>query len=392
LFQKGSEGEQVSTESETDASELKGMRFRCLEGCGLCCLCQPEVLPWEIKSLKAPENGHLSIVRSSIDPSRKAIAMKGRGGACTMLEGRKCTIYERRPHFCRQFPVHLHLMSRAQFTADMSCRGIWEANADGEGEGLLPFALNENCRYPRQEEEAEREEAARIYREFRENAVQQDIWMEMRDMRREVALMIERGYFSDTGSLGGLLNACDAASESGQDILALYGMFPPDRQRALASMNEIGGELLGIEDAEDMPVYVDRKLNWNVFSGSIDSITRFTLLEDGGRKKEAAFGIDTGRIGISTSGREMLDFYAKVLNMRDIFMGFIYYLTDDADYTEKIINTYVQNLAYVQIDLIFRSALTNPDSLNNMGRNEIRDGIVFLDMDMQDAPTIGSII
>ena len=32
---------------EVDYSDVAGRRVECLSGCGMCCLCQPEVLPEE---------------------------------------------------------------------------------------------------------------------------------------------------------------------------------------------------------------------------------------------------------------------------------------------------------------------------------------------------------
>ena len=113
----------MSPEDQVDLSELEGRNFTCTDGCGLCCLCQPELLPNEEKLFRSkfPE-----MVVLKNEPHRHyAMAMKKGMGSCAFLNDRRCKVYNERPHFCREFPFHIHVGMRAQVQLDLSCRGAW---------------------------------------------------------------------------------------------------------------------------------------------------------------------------------------------------------------------------------------------------------------------------
>lgn len=382
---------------EIDTSELKGKRFRCIEGCGLCCLCQPELLPPELKTFKADSTLSKSVVRSRFEPSKRSIAMVKNGGPCTLLKERKCTIYTLRPHFCRQFPVHSHLMWRIQLTPDYSCRGIWRDAWGAETEGLVDlekFGLDEIGTYGNQRLEREVSESREVFDDFRRTAMDSGAWVEVEALRAQVSSLIDEGYFSSLNGLGAVLRAVEGVRENGLDFHSTLRAVNSGSalQASRDAMKELSEEVLTIGDIEDSPIYVDSSLNWNFYALESGRVWKKRLRDSGGADAVEAVEIEHESISIGPSGASSLAKYAHVTNSRDTFLGFVYYLVDDAEYETAILPTYLENMAMTQLDLIFRSALVQPGSSKSLEETQVAEGIVYIDMDMHDAPTIGSVI
>jgi Fe-S-cluster containining protein len=388
---------QLNDRMEIDTEELKGKVFRCIEGCALCCLCQPELLPSEAVQFLSIDRLKGSVTRSSIDPSRRAIAMFGSGGPCKLLRERKCTAYSLRPHFCRIFPVHTHLMWRIQLTADLSCRGVWREDwkeKKGEYEDLESYGLRELHTYAREKLESELRESAEVYSEFRENCIDAGIWMEPSGLRENASRLISQGYLSSLSGIGKILSAVDTCRNSDLDFrtsLSLAGGTGAEASVSSA-LEELADEMLSIDSVADRPVFIDRELNWLVFGYDSGHIAKFRLGDKGGISRIGTSDISLKTISVGPSGARSLSEFAGLTNRRDVFLGFVYYIVDDAGYEDSVENIYFENLAMTQLDLLFRSSLVNPSAGRSLEAEQISDGIVFIDMDMHDAPTIGSVI
>ncbi|MDR1954854.1 MAG: YkgJ family cysteine cluster protein, partial [Candidatus Methanoplasma sp.] len=59
---------------EIDYSEVRGRKAECIDGCGLCCLCQPEVLAEERRFFE--KNFPKDLVRSKGPEPYPALALK----------------------------------------------------------------------------------------------------------------------------------------------------------------------------------------------------------------------------------------------------------------------------------------------------------------------------
>ena len=119
---------------EIDYSEVAGRLVECPPECGMCCLCQPEVLPDERPFFR--KNHPSALVRSRGPEPYTALALKKGRGSCVFLNGRRCSVYQHRPTYCRQFPYHLYASDRLQVELDLSCRGAWT----GKGASALDEA------------------------------------------------------------------------------------------------------------------------------------------------------------------------------------------------------------------------------------------------------------
>jgi len=383
------EGRLNSQMYEIDTSELRGRYFRCIEGCGFCCLCQPELMREEVSAFRGTPI-ELFIVNSPIQRGRKALKMRSNGGACSMLRNRKCTIYEKRPHFCRQFPVRTHLMNRIQLTADLSCRGVWLK----DGEDLESYGLNELHRLPEQYVQREFEEARYVFEEFRQNALEEGVWFETDILRRDAQYLIENSYFDSIPGMGRVIRAAEISRERGIGFMEAIRTVGAQegRRAALDMMRELLGELTEEKPLNEYPVFVDKDLNWKIYTMHDGMIEEKILKETGGTIGGTDFRFDTEAIEIEDDGIATMREYASLLNRRDAFLGFVYYLTDDAEYEYSMYETYMENIAVLMLDLAMRSALVQRGKVQKLSSEHIEEGIVFLDMDVHDAPTIGAVI
>ena len=110
-----------------DTSLLRGLRYSCLPGCGLCCFAEPLVAPTEKEGLLRliPEaeffaRGGFEFVRS-----------RPNGGACQLLAEHRCTAHSARPEPCREYPLTGYVGTRIQVVAALTCPGIDLTFLDG---------------------------------------------------------------------------------------------------------------------------------------------------------------------------------------------------------------------------------------------------------------------
>ena len=72
---------------EVDYSEVTGRKVDCPSECGMCCLCQPEVLPEERAFFRKNYPEHL--VKIDAKPPYFALALKKGHGSCVFLQNRR---------------------------------------------------------------------------------------------------------------------------------------------------------------------------------------------------------------------------------------------------------------------------------------------------------------
>ncbi|MCI4372375.1 MAG: YkgJ family cysteine cluster protein [Thermoplasmata archaeon] len=110
----------IGNEPEVDTALLRGFRYGCRPGCGLCCFAQPRADPEERRELlrivptaEFVGSGGVSYLRAHAD-----------GGACGLLEDLRCSAHGVRPHPCQEFPIHVHVGTRLQASLVLSCPGV----------------------------------------------------------------------------------------------------------------------------------------------------------------------------------------------------------------------------------------------------------------------------
>ncbi len=371
---------------EVDASELAGYSFSCLEGCAMCCLCQPELSLAELERFR--KNGLVvgltkQHIQGYYTDRPTAIKLQGGNGACHFLRNRRCVAYDIRPAFCRQFPVHIHALHRLQLNANLSCRGIVRGGKSLEefGKAVLgdadPRSIAEAMAEAGNSLAAYRKEAGDGYRTPDE----------LRAYGHAVLPALR-----SPGGIGKLLAFAD--SESGKvpakDVAAAVdsAMHPGDLEETALAGNM---EQLDLENPAWQPVYVDEKLRWLTYRAAGDSIEVQELAEDG--SLAPTMEIPAGEVGLPLPDRGALGVfgeYSGLLNSRDAFLGYAYWLCREAGYEHDLATTYLGAMATTMLDLWWRSCLVG----RILGREKLdetlaREGVRAFDMDCLDMPTIG---
>ncbi len=365
-----------------DMSELEGRTFTCDPSCGLCCLCQPEVLPSEVGWFKS---NHPSRLVTKERPHRHhALALKNGQGPCAFLDpSRRCEVYPHRPHYCRQFPFHLYVGRRVQIELDLSCRGVWYGGTED--------ALVEGGRMVQDNLEVLRRtlaESRAVYREFEANCVDAGVYRPEEALRREVASKVDR--FADLPYLAQVL---DLSAEEDEMSLPDGPLPALDAGELESSVREMGMESLAAEDMFSAPVYCDPKGRWNLFLVQDDRL-RWAFLNDDGSLTTAG-EVDPAKVKLLTpqgEGREVFLSYLRTLNRRDSLMGYADYLVDDYGYEDYLANTYYGVVATSALDLLWRASLIAYLRGGRLDRGGMIEGIIAYDMDRLDAPTIGAFI
>jgi len=366
-----------------DYSELTGKKVHCPPECGMCCLCQPEILPEEYGFFKTKHPG--SIVKKREPHEHFAIALKKGRGSCVFLDkDRRCSVYGNRPTYCRQFPFHFHVSDRIKAELDLSCRGVWYnkgVDAISEAETLaerstdrLKIALKE---------------ATGVYREFFGLCREAGVFTDRSVLRSSVYGNIDN--FTDTAFIAEVMNASlDEPSVSLADIV-------PNAKTDMDELNEAAREAalssMQSEDPFSVPVYCDGQWNWNLFMAGRRGI-EWSILDDNGdlHVKGSADPDEIVLLQTDDGAKKVLRDYIAVLNGRDSFMGNAYHTMDSLNYEDDMTNVYYGSLSVSVIDLMWRSAMLDRFMGTGSGENGMREAIIFYDMDRLDAPTIGAFV
>lgn len=377
---------------EPDLSELDGLTYACVDGCALCCLCQPELLPDEERRFREDLALSRGIADRHISPDVEgaAIRLQGDHGACHFLRGRRCSIYDLRPHYCRAFPLSMFAGWRIQVNANLSCRGMGLPGEDLRTAGEALLAQHGEARLWE-----ELGEARKVFDEFSSNTREAKVAQSVPSLRAAAdALMVE---FTDEIGLSRVLTYAESGStrqnSPPQDIARRARGSEPE-----ADIHELGvslgTELFDLPDLSYLPVYVDEELTWRIFKLDAEGITGYVLHEDGKTEERSRTAPDdVPLLPMTDSGRKTLEGYLRIVNERDCFVGHAAHLLDLEDYSYNFAQAYIGALGHTAVDLWWRSSfLASLRGATSLDRRDVREGIVFFDMDMLDQPTIGAFL
>ncbi len=368
---------------EVYMTTLSGWRYDCSDRCGLCCLCQPEILPDEAPFFR--RNHSKQIVRKSTPHKHLALALKKGRGSCVLLDGRRCSIYSDRPHFCSMFPFHFHVGERLSVELDLSCRMVWEkGGVPAEEEARRLISLNED----RIKETLK--QSRKVYREFRSNCEAAGVWRGPEELRAQVRSRLDG--FKDLSFLGQVMLMANDDLEA--DLSTIDGrdadynaeeMEEAAREAALVSMES--------EDPVNVPVYCGPDWSWNLYMSSPKGV-EWKVLDDDGDLHHRGFvsAEQVGLLPLTPDGEQELLRYISILNERDSIMGNAYQLVDMYGYADHLSNVYLGMLAVTVVDLLWRASMLSHFHGYSMDAKGIREAIIFYDMDRLDAPTVGAFI
>lgn len=367
---------------EVDYSEVEGRKVDCPEGCGLCCLCQPEVIAEERPFFR--ENYPRNLVKSRGPERYTALALKKGKGSCVFLENRRCRVYDHRTTYCRQFPYHMYVSDRVKVELDLSCRGAWT----GTGNDALAEAREMVERADARISRALRE-SKDVYRRFYSNCEESGVMSDPAAIRASVSANLKN--LTDPGYLSKVMDLSQM-----EPVMTLDGIQrepDPDMGGLEEAARGAAMDSMSTEDILSAPVYCDQGWNWNVFMAKGDTVD-WTVLDDEGdiTLKESADIRGIPLKPLEPAGADMLAYYISVLNGRDSFMGNVFSLMDETGYEDDMVNAYFGCLSTSILDLMWRASMLDHFMGTGMGADGIREAVIFYDMDRLDAPTIGGFV
>ncbi len=377
---------------EIDYSEVDGKSYKCIDGCALCCLCQPELLPSEEDRFRKDPRFADAIADRHISPDVEGAALKLRGahGACYFLADKRCRIYNDRPHYCRSFPINVFVGWRIQLNVNLSCRGI---GLEGENLGVVSRDIIAN--YGERRLSSELDSAKGVFTEFVKNT--RDAWVAQSFSSVRGAGNSLSDELVDELGLSRIL----AYAERGRtkqnappnEIAKIVRRTEPDadlEERALID----GTELFDLPDLSLLPIYIDDKNDWKIFRLVGKEIVGYSLSEDGRTEEfSRTEPSEVELLPITAPGRVAFKNYLAIVNSRDCFLGHAAYLCDMEGYEYNFAQAYLGALANNALDLWWRASfLAKLNGKIELDAHEIREGIIFCDMDLMDLPTIGAFI
>lgn len=368
-----------------DLSELEGRRFICEDPCKLCCLCQPECLPAEVDYFKRNHPSRLVLKK---EPHRHyALALKKGQGSCSFLKNGRCEVYAHRPHFCQQFPFHIHVGTRAQVELDLSCRGVWlDRGEEAMTEGLRLVQSNEA------EIRRTLKESVPVYREFNLNCLDAGLEVDVGKVRSQVSARLDE--LTDLRLIASLLEASVEEDELSIPGLKAKPLLDGATMRDLSqSALDMVTDSLAADELFQAPVYCAPDGSWNLFRVAGQKVEWHVMDTEGDVRKAGERGLRDIRLTQPEGrDRQVLRDYLRVLNNRDSFIGYAFHLIDEYDYEDPWPNVYGGVLSTSILDLLWRTSLIEAFFPGAPDGGRMREGIIFYDMDRLDAPTLGAFI
>jgi len=375
---------------ELDTSELRGKSFQCLDNCAMCCLCQPEL---NEKELRAFEKANLTNwltrehIRGHIAEKPISIKLQGDCGACHFLKNRRCTIYNLRPAFCNQFPVHVHALHRVQLNANLSCRGITEG-----GNSLEQFGKTVLAKISKEVMADALAVVGERLRIFETASSENGVYQIPKRLRSVASSIIPS--LAKTDGIGRLLAFADSEPELGKmtdnDIVNMVLATEP-----CAGLEKMAREdnycQFELDDPAWLPVYVDEKFRWNTFRAHRGKIHWLNLHEDGTLETLSVFEKSDVKLLLPQPGAlRIFAAYAGLLNSRDQFLGSAYQLCADQKMSCGLMTIYLGTLATALLDLWWRASLIGlVYGKTKLDTALAKEAIGAFDMDCLDMPTMG---
>ncbi len=366
---------------ELDLSQVEGRRFKCLDGCELCCLCQPEVMPHEAGFFR--DNYPERLVTVDDAYRHLAIAMREGGGPCSFLKGGRCEIYDNRPRFCRQFPFHLYLGESVQAELDLSCRGVWTDQGDDAIQSVDAI-VRENL-----DELGDMLGQTRSsYSMFWENCRFAGVGCDMEVLRNDLYPMLVEEI-----NMSGLARTLEASADESElgGIERGTPLSSRERSELETAIMESALSSLKSDSPYDAPVYCDPKGRWHLFEVREGEIHWQVMGREGELQYIAL--IDPLEVRISDTGlvdTRAFREYLGILNGRDSFWGQAFYLEDMYGYEDHLSNTCLGTFVSAALDLLWKTTLLGRAFGMEDGEELMREGLIFYDMERLGAPTIGA--
>lgn len=382
-----------------DLSELDGLQFACLPGCGFCCTTSPSVRGADEARLRAVPAGRHVVAR---EDGTLGLALATRrdgkpGTHCACLGAdRGCTIYADRPTPCRLFPLHVHLGRRVQVVAVHGCPGLWPDRRAlvSQASVAMPVAgwaapLVEGL-LAQPEAQREVENARENFREFdrrlRELAWPADAGALGRAFAKATPDWLSPDALANvySGLAGGKLEVRDA-----HELVLSEPLESP-----VDMLEEVALEAFPA-DGMKLPAFVDRSFGWLAYRLKEGAgFERVSFRDDGSaRVAKAADGVEDALLDWSPDARAEGAAYLALLTKRDHLWGAAATLVDRTEYEVEFAAAYARVLADSTALLLLHGGLAAlARGADEVAAQDARDAVAATDMAFLSLPTIGAVL
>ncbi len=347
-------------------TELSGLTFTCLEGCGYCCTFPPEVSGREQGRLRLslkPKPLKLTLA----EDGRTHLALQNKCGACTLLERRACTSYEQRPAHCRYFPFHLHFAEEPEVYVNRTCRGV-ETAAGGNLAAAFQTSVLANVRPD--DLQRHEQEAREAYGTFKRKALRAEAWNDVEEV------------IADVLSAGPAL-----FTRAGVDVLAERANLDDDAD----SLHAVGLEPFGERDVTKRPFYLAPDLRWLTFERDGEAALRVLEMDERGTLTQ------TGRIENVGAWEDPAPFivealvnYLARLTQRRLFVGNVYAIVDNDNYESTVEDATHERFSELVVELTLRARILA--AMGTPADHMAEEVERFYDSTFLDSETIGGFL
>lgn len=363
---------------EFEASEVADLFLDCPPGCAYCCLCPPGLLEGEAGPIldKCGCQGEC-LGKDRIGDAEQAAKVHGQGGACIFLEDLRCSVYDSRPHFCRQYPLQVYSGWRLQLSGVRSCRGLTN-NGKEHGSSLMDMLKNEISALGEDYFLDTLEETRTSFDELKDET---RIYASIEEVQ-EIAFRVA-DTVGDAKAMASLLKIDNGKDEQSKE--ALLDMF----------WSEIGATFSGT-DVLELPVYNTPDHTWRVFKlVSEAEMSRYQLHPSGTMVHQESQPL--GQLGLKVmdrGGSMGLRSYLTLAFRRDIFYGMV--AREALVEGVNMVDVARSVAARTAVDIWWRAGLLKAFADNEtrdlIGKEDAREAMVFMDADLLDSFALGAII
>jgi Fe-S-cluster containining protein len=346
-----------------DFELLAGARFECVPGCGLCCYATPAASSTELGPLIRLDPG-APVLEAA--PGFARIGARPDGGACHFLRESRCRAYSVRPFPCREFPIHVHVGSRAQASLVLTCPGVSLSVLGPDAPEFASPGL-----------EAEREA---VDREVRRVPLIRWVREGLGRERRLASRLKHAAAWTDPTELVAQLSASPP--------------FPTDREFPVESPPSADREGLESLPLVHEPRLAKSPLAWNSADG--DRWELLSIRESGGTASRYGPLDPPHRLPpVGAEGRALLGAYLRYVARRDAFLWSVYADLDDRTGRGGLAGRARESLRELGARVLARAwvlrTITEPDRAP-MGSEDIERGIRACDAEALDRPTLGRVL
>ncbi|MDH7509334.1 MAG: hypothetical protein QHH00_08085 [Methanomassiliicoccales archaeon] len=277
-------------------------------------------------------------------------------------------------------------MDRIQAELDLSCRGVWNEQGDNL-EGVASRLIHEKNEILAKTLKSSR----KIYSEFISECRDAGLWRDPNEIRIQVSHTLER--FVDLKFLARVLELSVEDNELSLSELKDEKLSKSEYGDITTVAMEATLDSISVTKIVDAPVYCDEDGSWNVFITKGSKIDWSRILDDG--SIEHIETIDPKSVELlmpDEKGRNLLSKYLTLLNQRDSVFGYACYLVDSYEYEDFLSNVYFGIIGTSILDLLWRGSLLAFLRGGKLDETGVREAIIFFDMDLLDAPTIGAFV